>query len=94
MKKVILRTIKKYNLLEKNKSVVVAVSGGADSMALLNLLVEIKELYNLHLVVAHVNHKKRENSDLDEVLVNKIALEEKDITFLKELLLIIKQIVL
>lgn len=75
MKKVILRTIKKYNLLEKNKSVVVAVSGGADSMALLNLLVEIKELYNLHLVVAHVNHKKRENSDLDEVLVNKVALE-------------------
>ena len=30
MKNVILRKIKKYNLLEKNKSGVVAVSGGAD----------------------------------------------------------------
>lgn len=73
MKQVILKTIKKYNLLEKNKSVVVAVSGGADSMALLKLLVEIKELYNLHLIVAHVNHKKRENSDLDEELVKRMA---------------------
>ena len=73
MKQVILRTIKKYNLLEKKNSVVVAVSGGADSMALLHLLLEIREIYNLHLVVAHVNHKKRTNSDLDEELVVKIA---------------------
>lgn len=32
MQKVILETIKKYNLFEKNNSVIVAVSGGADSM--------------------------------------------------------------
>ena len=37
MQKVILETIKKYNLFEKNKSIIVAVSGGADSMALLHL---------------------------------------------------------
>ena len=43
MKQVILKTIKKYNLLNQNESVVVAVSGGADSMSLLQLLIEIKE---------------------------------------------------
>lgn len=77
MKQVILKTIKKYNLLNQNESVVVAVSGGADSMLLLQLLIEIKELYNLHLIVAHVNHKKRKNSDLDEALVQKIAFQNK-----------------
>lgn len=75
MKNVILRTIKKYNLFKENDRVVLAISGGADSMALLHVLLEIKNQYNLQLIVAHVNHKKRLNSQLDEVLVEKIASE-------------------
>ena len=48
----------------KNKYVI-AVSGGADSMALLDVL--RKENYNL--VVAHVNYKSRPTSDRDEEIV-------------------------
>lgn len=73
MQKVILETIKKYNLFEKNKSIIVAVSGGADSMALLHFMKYFATNHQLRLVVAHVNHKKRINSDLDEILVEKVA---------------------
>lgn len=73
MKQVILKTIKKYNLFEQKDSIVVAVSGGADSMALLHFLLQIKKRYDLHLIIAHVNHKKRANSDLDEELVQTIS---------------------
>ena len=73
MQKVILETIKKYNLFEKNKSVIVAVSGGADSMALLHFMNHFATNHQLRLVVAHVNHKKRENSELDEILVEQVA---------------------
>ena len=73
MQKVILETIKKYNLFEKNKSVIVAVSGGADSMALLHFMNHFATSHQLRLVVAHVNHKKRENSELDEILVEQVA---------------------
>ncbi|MGH7532353.1 MAG: ATP-binding protein, partial [Gemmatimonadales bacterium] len=34
----------------------VAVSGGADSLALLDLLVEARDVHGLELVVAHVDH--------------------------------------
>ena len=71
MEKVILKTIEKYNLLQANSTVIVAVSGGADSMALLHFL--NKELPDLQLVVAHVNHQKRPSADLDEELVKKMA---------------------
>jgi len=75
MEKVILETIKKYNLFETYSTVVVAVSGGADSMALLHILANEMSAYHLHLVVAHVNHKKREAADLDESLVREVAKE-------------------
>lgn len=73
MQHVILETIKKYNLFEANNSVIIAVSGGADSMALLHFMKEFAMKYQLRLIVAHVNHKKRKNADLDEVLVEQVA---------------------
>lgn len=44
-----------------NKKWVVAVSGGADSMALLDMCVKHK----LNVIVAHVNYKKRDSADRD-----------------------------
>jgi len=73
MEMVLLKTIKKYNLFENNSTIIVAVSGGADSMALLYFLSNRLAQYNLRIVVAHVNHKKRRASELDEILVKAVA---------------------
>lgn len=52
----VIRTVEKYNMLEKGDSVIVALSGGADSVALLDVLNSIKEKYNLTLYAVHINH--------------------------------------
>ncbi|MBT0654410.1 tRNA lysidine(34) synthetase TilS [Geomobilimonas luticola] len=53
--------------------VVVAVSGGADSVALLDFLVNLREM-GLSLVIAHLNHQLRgEESDGDEAFVVRLA---------------------
>ena len=36
------KTIREYNLIEKNDSIVVGVSGGPDSMTLLSILLKLK----------------------------------------------------
>lgn len=63
----------KYNLLEKNDSIVVGVSGGPDSMTLLTVLLELKEEYNLKIYVAHINHMIRENAIKDEEYVKEFC---------------------
>ena len=62
-------TIKKFNMINSGESVIVAVSGGPDSMTLLSVLLDLKEEYNLKLYVAHVNHGIRENANIDEKYV-------------------------
>ena len=67
MNNLVIRTIEKYNLLEKGDKIVVALSGGADSVSLLDALYSLKELYNLTIYTAHVNHGIRgEEADRDE----------------------------
>ncbi|MEW6616695.1 MAG: tRNA lysidine(34) synthetase TilS [Thermodesulfobacteriota bacterium] len=50
------RTIEKYRMLEQGDRVVVAVSGGADSVFLLHTLEELREDFNITLIVAHLDH--------------------------------------
>lgn len=59
----VLETIKKYDMIRKGDKVVVAVSGGPDSMSLLNSLLKIKEIIGFKIVVAHVNHMIRDVAD-------------------------------
>lgn len=65
--------IKKYNLLSKADKVVVAVSGGPDSVALLYLLVQLKRDFKLRLHVAHLDHQLRKGSDKDRLFVENLA---------------------
>ena len=51
--------IEAHAMLSQGTKVIVAVSGGADSMALLFALFQLRVVYNLTLVVAHVNHQLR-----------------------------------
>ncbi len=68
------QTIGRFNMLQKGDKVIVACSGGPDSMVLLHLLNQIKGKYDLKLIVAHVNHKLRgQESDEDERFVKKLA---------------------
>ncbi len=64
------QAVEKYNMPIKNKTVVVGLSGGADSMSLLNVLLELKDEYGISLIACHINHGIRgENADRDEAFV-------------------------
>lgn len=53
------QAIKEFNLINPGDVVLVAVSGGADSICLLNLLNEFKDQLGIKLHVAHLNHLLR-----------------------------------
>ncbi|WP_353893368.1 tRNA lysidine(34) synthetase TilS [Proteinivorax hydrogeniformans] len=55
------------------KKVVVAVSGGPDSIALLYLLNELKDKHNLKLHIAHLDHSLREEAVKDSLFVKDVA---------------------
>lgn len=71
MEEKILEIIKRYNLIENGDKIVVGVSGGPDSMTLLNVLKNIKEkeIIKFNLVVCHINHMIREEAVSDEKYV-------------------------
>lgn len=52
-------TIEKYDMLQKGDRVLVGVSGGPDSVALLHILWKLRDLYSLFLHVVHLNHMFR-----------------------------------
>jgi tRNA(Ile)-lysidine synthase len=61
-------------LLRAGERVAVAVSGGADSVALLLLLIDLRKQLGVVVSVAHFNHKLRgKDSDKDETFVAKLA---------------------
>lgn len=84
MKNKVLKTIKKYNLIENGDKIVLAVSGGPDSIAMLDILNEINydEKINLkfEIIVSHVNHMIRKEATEDEEYVRKYC-KEKNIEF-------------
>jgi tRNA(Ile)-lysidine synthase len=70
--------IRKHDLLGAGDRVGVAVSGGADSVALLRLLVELRPEIGAVLSVVHFNHKLRgAESDKDERFVAQLAQQHK-----------------
>ena len=66
--------IKKYNLINEEDKVLIGVSGGPDSITLLNTLYKLG--YNI--CTAHINHGIRENADNDEKFVREFC-EERNI---------------
>ena len=72
MEKAVLEALKKFSLLEGFKIVTVALSGGADSVALLYCLVSLKEELGITVKAAHLNHLIRgEEAFSDENFVIK-----------------------
>jgi tRNA(Ile)-lysidine synthase len=70
----LLEYIRERQLMKAGERVGVAVSGGADSVALLRVLLELREQLGIVLFVAHFNHHLRgEESDADEQFVAELA---------------------
>ena len=65
------KTIKKYNLIENGDKIVVGVSGGPDSMCLLDILIKVcqNSPSPLAIIVAHINHMIRDEADEEENFV-------------------------
>ena len=82
--KKVFETIKKYNMIEENDSIVVAVSGGPDSMSLLNVLIKLRQKMNITLVVAHVNHMIRAVADTETEYVKKFCHDNDIDCFVKK----------
>ncbi len=70
----VISSIEKYSLFDNVKSVAVGVSGGADSVCLLDILSKLKEHYGIILKAAHVNHNLRGEEALrDENFVRELC---------------------
>ena len=68
-----LKTIKEENLIQKKDKIVVGVSGGPDSITLLECLNKYKEKLEIEIIVAHINHLIRKDSTEDEQYVENIC---------------------
>lgn len=82
----VIKAVDDYNMLENGDTVIVALSGGADSVSLLNILISLKENYSISLKAVHLNHNLRgEESLRDEKFVRKICREKDVELFVKSL---------
>jgi tRNA(Ile)-lysidine synthase len=70
----VLRTVGRYGMFSPGDRVGIAVSGGADSVALLRLLEDVRNKLGITLLVLHLNHSLRGSaSDADEQFVAELA---------------------
>jgi len=70
----VFRYIRDLELMRAGDRVAVAVSGGADSVALLRVLLELRTELGIVLAVAHFNHGLRgEQSNADQAFVAELA---------------------
>ena len=78
-----------YKFIEKlninNSTVIAAISGGPDSMLLLDILLDLRDKMNLNIVVAHVHHNLRKESDYEAVEVEKYCKENNLIFEMKKI---------
>ncbi|MAT58556.1 MAG: tRNA lysidine(34) synthetase TilS [Ignavibacteriae bacterium] len=80
----VINFIKKHNLIENNSKLLIALSGGPDSVFALHFFHQFKNKYKAELIAAHVNHNLRGNdSEQDQIFCEKICSELKIPIFIK-----------
>ncbi|HFU4206281.1 TPA: tRNA lysidine(34) synthetase TilS [Streptococcus suis] len=77
MKNKFLKVTLDGHFFDKHKKVLVAVSGGLDSMNLFHLLYEYRQELSIELGIAHINHGQREEAVLEENYLKQLAEECK-----------------
>ena len=70
----VLATIRRYHMFDAGDRVLVAVSGGVDSMVLLTVLLKLP--LGLRLAVFHLNHRLRPEAETEAALVQRYATEQ------------------
>lgn len=80
LEKIVLKTIKENNLINDGDSIVVGVSGGPDSITLLDILIKLQREIQFNIVVAHINHMIRKEAILDQKYVEQYC-KTKNIPF-------------
>ena len=76
-----LSTINKYNLIEKGDKIVLGLSGGPDSVCLLHILHRLKDVLDIEVYAAHLNHQIRGiEAQKDALYISKLC-ESMGITF-------------
>jgi len=80
----VINFIKKHNLIENNSKLLIAFSGGPDSVFALHFFHQFKNKYKIELVAAHVNHNLRGNdSEQDQLFCENICNKLKIPIFIK-----------
>ncbi len=67
------QTLRQRKLLPENQRILIAVSGGQDSLCLTKLLLDLQSKWNWYLAVAHCDHKWRTDSEANANYVKKLA---------------------
>lgn len=69
----LLQEVTKKHLFDRHQKVLIALSGGVDSMNLLHFLSLNQESLGISLGIAHINHKQRPESDSEEKYLRQLA---------------------
>lgn len=85
MKDKVIETIKKYELIQAKDKIVLGVSGGPDSISMLDILRQIREEFDFEIVVAHINHMIRKEAIQDEEYVKKYCEKNNIKCFVKRI---------
>lgn len=74
MKEKVLSFIKRKNLIKRNDRILVALSGGPDSVCLLKVLYDLRDTLEIEVAAAHVNHMLRgQDAENDEVFTKNLC---------------------
>ena len=73
MDKLFFENLKKLNIIKKGDKLCLAVSGGADSMYLFYNFMDLRDDFDLDIIVCHLNHGIRETAKRDEDFVKNIC---------------------
>lgn len=68
-----LNTLKQYDLIKPKDKIIIGLSGGPDSIALLYSFLGLKKTHKLKLACAHLNHGLRKEADREESFVKNLC---------------------
>lgn len=73
MVKKVLEYVKKYRMIEQGDTIVAGISGGADSVCLLFMLLEIRKQISFKIEAVHINHGIRQDAEKDAEFVRALC---------------------